>query len=92
MRKSVLLSVLALVLVSNLIDLSRGDLEFCRKTRTYNGTCGDDGSYQCFLKFLNEFGAKAMPQKCICRPEGTSQQPCNCLVVCQDDVPAKPDA
>ncbi|XP_048132569.1 putative defensin-like protein 244 [Rhodamnia argentea] len=93
MRKSVLLSVLALVLVSNLADLSRGDLKFCRKEKTYDGACGDDGSFQCALKFLNDFGARAMPQKCICTTQRTSQQLCNCLVVCrEEDVPAKPNA
>ncbi|XP_030472699.1 putative defensin-like protein 244 [Syzygium oleosum] len=92
MRKSVLLSLLALVLISNLVDLSKGDLKFCRKEKMYHGACGDDGGWQCVLKFLGDFGAGAMPQKCICTTKGTSRQLCNCLVVCQDYVPAKPNA
>ncbi|KAF8028466.1 hypothetical protein BT93_E1165 [Corymbia citriodora subsp. variegata] len=92
MRKSVFLSVLVLVLVSNLVDLSKGDLKFCRKEKTYDGACGNDGSLQCALKFLNDFGARAMPQKCVCTPKGTSQQLCNCLVVSRENVLAKPNA
>ncbi|KAF8028467.1 hypothetical protein BT93_E1166 [Corymbia citriodora subsp. variegata] len=92
MRKAVLLSLLTLVLASSLVDLSRGEIQFCRKRKTYDGTCGNDGGYQCVLKFLNEFGARAMPQKCICRQQGTNQQLCSCLVVCENSVPAKPNA
>ncbi|KAL3738892.1 hypothetical protein ACJRO7_020294 [Eucalyptus globulus] len=92
MKKSVILTVFALVLISGLVDLSKGDPYFCRKEKTYDGACSKDGSYQCALNFLNDLGARAMPQKCICIPKGTSQQLCNCLVVCRDNVPAKPNA
>ncbi|KAG5229863.1 hypothetical protein IMY05_015G0041800 [Salix suchowensis] len=49
---------------------------------TFPGGCGNNGSQQCLVDFLSNYGASSMPKNCVCKNAG-SQRLCSCDVVCQ---------
>ncbi|KAG8646840.1 hypothetical protein MANES_09G033825v8 [Manihot esculenta] len=60
----------------------KGDLNYCSKTDTFVG--GSCGNSQCLLDFLGKYGASSMPKDCTCKPLGSNQRSCTCLIVCKD--------
>ncbi|KAB5552837.1 hypothetical protein DKX38_010148 [Salix brachista] len=68
----------------SLFKMHAADPQWCLKKETFPGGCGERGGYQCFLDFLNKYGAGSMPKGCSCRPAGRDQRLCTCEVVCQE--------
>ncbi|GMY07882.1 SCR-like 9, putative [Fagus crenata] len=86
MNKLAVFLMVSFVLVSSLLTLSQGQLKLCPEKMTTPGTCGNNGNYECFLDFLNTYGASAMPMKCSCQPASTpAQRLCQCLIVCREN-------
>uniref|UniRef100_A0A6N2MJT1 Uncharacterized protein n=1 Tax=Salix viminalis TaxID=40686 RepID=A0A6N2MJT1_SALVM len=59
-----------------------GQIKWCPKKATFPGGCGNNGSQQCLVDFLSNYGASSMPKNCVCKNAG-SQRLCSCDVVCQ---------
>ncbi|KAJ7971183.1 Defensin-like protein [Quillaja saponaria] len=81
MKNLAVILMLSFVLLA-LFSQTQGQIKFCPKQEKLPGTCGQNGGYQCFLDFLAELGASAMPQHCTCH-DVHNQRLCKCDVVCQ---------
>ncbi|KAG5229841.1 defensin protein [Salix suchowensis] len=57
-------------------------IKWCPKKATFPGGCGNNGSQQCLVDFLSNYGASSMPKNCVCKNAGF-QRLCSCDVVCQ---------
>ncbi|KAG4399556.1 hypothetical protein AAZX31_08G248600 [Glycine max] len=80
--RSILLIVWALFA---LISHTYGEIRFCPKEMTLDGSCplGTSGQ-SCFLEFLDRLGASAMPMNCSCKDDRTkNKRLCTCNVVCR---------
>ncbi|KAG5229836.1 defensin protein [Salix suchowensis] len=81
MKPIVFLLISWLTLLS-LFTPTQGQIKWCPKKATFPGGCGNNGSQQCLVDFLSNYGASSMPKNCVCKNAG-SQRLCSCDVVCQ---------
>uniref|UniRef100_A0A6N2N6M9 Defensin-like protein n=1 Tax=Salix viminalis TaxID=40686 RepID=A0A6N2N6M9_SALVM len=84
MVKPLIFLFISWVMLAGLCSHTQADPQWCLKKETFPGGCGERGGYQCFLDFLNKYGAGGMPKGCSCRPAGRDQRLCACEVVCQE--------
>uniref|UniRef100_A0A2C9V8S7 Uncharacterized protein n=1 Tax=Manihot esculenta TaxID=3983 RepID=A0A2C9V8S7_MANES len=82
MKQKTFIFIFYLIMLLAVFQYAQGDLNYCSKTDTFVG--GSCGNSQCLLDFLGKYGASSMPKDCTCKPLGSNQRSCTCLIVCKD--------
>ncbi|OAY40589.1 hypothetical protein MANES_09G033900v8 [Manihot esculenta] len=82
MKQTTLIFISYLIMLLAAFQYAQGDLNYCSKTDTFVG--GSCGNSQCLLDFLGKYGASSMPKDCTCKPLGSNQRSCTCLIICKD--------
>ncbi|KAI5577868.1 hypothetical protein POPTR_009G162300v4 [Populus trichocarpa] len=80
--KLIVFLLISWVALLSLFTPTQGQIKWCPKTARFPGGCGNNGSQQCLVDFLSNYGASSMPKNCVCKNAG-SQRLCSCDVVCQ---------
>nr|KYP54439.1 Defensin-like protein 242 family [Cajanus cajan] len=78
-------TLLIVCTVLALFSHAYGEIRFCPKEMTFDGSCplGTSGR-SCFEEFLSLLGASAMPMNCSCKDNSSQHKRiCKCDIVCK---------